>query len=260
MNGQLNSHEMWRNKFSRFTREWGLAISVVALALIWLILVGSTWAMADDSEKGEDEFSFNWLDTDKKIYVLQNRKFLKAGHPLISGMVGVGFSNPYRTTYNLDPRLTYFISESWALEVFYTYTSNKSNSTFDALVTASSSAIPLIREIRGQYGAFLQYIPWYAKINVFNTILHFDWYFGAGAGQVQSYVDTRSNKTAASNFVQQDKLGLFFNTGHYYHITQNFDVRIDVTGAFYQAPINGLTGETSWYSNYNFGFGVGLKL
>jgi len=140
-------------------------------------------------------------------------------------------------------------------------TSNIPNGTFRALTVASgSSALPQIREIRAQYGGAIQYVPWYAKINVFNTILHFDWYFNFGAGGIQSFVDTRTNASVAPALVQQDLMGLFFGTGHLYHLSQSFDVRIDVTGAFYQAPINGLTGESAWYSNYNFGIGVGFKL
>ena len=208
----------------------------------------------------DDEYSFNWLDTDKKIYVLQNRKFLKAGRVLLSAMGGVGFSNPYRSTYNVDPRFTYYLSESFGVEVFYTFTSNSPNNTFQALASSNGASIPSVREIHGQYGGDIQYIPWYAKINVFNTILHFDWYFNAGVGQIQSFVATQTSFSAPPSLVQQDLTGLFLSTGHLYHLNTWFDVRIDVTGAFYSAPIKGLAGDTSWYSNYNFGVGVGLKL
>jgi outer membrane beta-barrel protein len=177
-------------------------------------------------------------------------------------MGGIGFSNPYRSTYNLDPRLAYYATESLGIEVFYTLTQNTSNSYAQALFDASGSgtAIPKIREIRGQYGAMIHYVPWYAKINVFNSILYFDWYFGAGAGMVQSYVDTRASKSDAPNYLQQDQFALFFSTGHQYHLSQKIIFRIDVTGAFYQAPINGTTGDSSWYSNFNFGLGLGWRI
>jgi len=47
----------------------------------------STARSSDSRSKGssdDDEYNFNWLDPEKKIYVLQNRKFLKGGHVLLS--------------------------------------------------------------------------------------------------------------------------------------------------------------------------------
>jgi outer membrane beta-barrel protein len=260
---------------SMTSREIGVSVFLTAAGLGWLGLVACAWAgqpelpdfeggsreSAHRAKSEDGEYDFNWLDPEKKIYVLQNRKFLKSGHALLSVMGGIGFSNPYRSSYNVDPRFTFYISESFGIELFYTYTGNYENSTFRALTVASgSSALPQIREVRSQFGGAIQYVPWYAKINVFNVILHFDWYFNGGVGDVQTFVDTRVNVSSPSRFVQQDLMGLFISTGQLFHITQSFDVRLDVTGSYYQAPINGLTGETSWYSNYNFGIGAGLKL
>ena len=35
-------------------------------------------AASGDGSNSDDEYNFNWLDPEKKIYVLQNRKYLKA--------------------------------------------------------------------------------------------------------------------------------------------------------------------------------------
>ena len=53
-----------------------LGLQVVFIAL-------TTLAQAAD----DDEYNFSWLDPDKKIYVLQNRKYRKAGRVMFSGML-----------------------------------------------------------------------------------------------------------------------------------------------------------------------------
>ncbi len=249
---------IWRMKLGQLTRDWGLSIVVTLLALLWISFVASSWAQAVELEKS-DEYHFDWLDSDKKIYVLQNRKFLKGERLEFSLTGGIGFSNPYRSTWVIDPRLSYFFSESWGIEFFYAFLNQSPNSTFQALTLASSSAIPQIREISAQTGVLIQFVPWYAKINVFNKILHFDWYFGLGTGTVKTNVYS-SVKINDSIQTQENLLAFFFSTGHLYHLNQSFDVRLDITGAHYQAPINGLTGDSSWYSSYNFGIGLGFKL
>jgi outer membrane beta-barrel protein len=260
MESQPKSHWMWRVNYSRFGRDYGLGVLLTLFSILWLLLMATTWAEAGDSVSADEEYSFNWLDPDKKIYVLQNRKYLKGGHALLTAMGGVGFSNPYRSTYNLDGRLAFYINETWGIEGFYTVINNSENNTVKALAVAAPTTLPAIREIRSQYGGMIHYVPWYAKINVFNNILYFDWYFGAGAGTLSTFVDTKTKVSDAPAYVQQDIFALFVATGHQYHLSQHFVFRVDVTGAFYQAPINGTTGESSWYSNYNVGLGLGWRL
>ncbi len=248
-------------------QKWNLKLNKWAFNLsVFFLLSGVGFlARADDSRSREtdsdkEEYNFNWLDPDKKIFVLQNRKYLKKGHPFLSVLGGVGFSNPYRSTVNLEPRLSYFMSEYWGVDFFYTQIFNSSNSTFQALSVAAPNTLPFIREIRAQFGGEIYYVPWYAKINVFNSIIYFDWYFGLGAGSVQSFVNTTQTSGAAANYVQDNLLGIFLSTGHLYHVSESFIVRMDMTTALYSAHINGLTGDSTWYSNINFGLGIGWRL
>lgn len=208
----------------------------------------------------DEEYRFDWLDPDKKIYVLQNRKYRKARKLLLSGALGLGLSDPYRTTYTFDPRIAYYISENWAVEAFYTFSMSNENSTFDALVNASPSTLPVIRKVNSQIGLLAQWSPWYAKINVFNSILYFDWYFAAGLGLLRTEIDTRASATDPNNFVSQDRLGFFIGTGHQYHLSEGTIFKIDFTGAFYQAPVFGNSGGNTWFSNFNITFGIGARL
>ena len=221
-------------------------------------MVAASWA--DASEGGADEYNFSWLDPDKKIYVLQNRKFTKALHPLLSVMGGAGLSNPYRISYVLDPRLSFYFNESWGIEGFYSMSSNSENSTYSGIKLASPNALPVVREIRSQYGGLIHWAPWYAKINVFNTILYFDWYFTAGGGMIHAALDKRANSSAAPVYADQNLAAFFLGTGHLFHLSNHFDFRLDFTSAIFKAPNNGDSGVESYYSNQSFLAGLGLKI
>jgi outer membrane beta-barrel protein len=232
-----------------------LKTMLVFIALFWMAMIAASWADA-----AEEEYSFNWLDPDKKIYVLQNRKFEKAKHPLLSVLGGVGISNPYRGSFLVNPRLAFYFTETLGLEGFYTLSSNTENSTYAGLKLASPNALPVVREVRSQYGALLHWAPWYAKINVFNSILYFDWYFTLGGGMLNAQLDKRTNSTSAPTYVTQNLTALYLGTGHLFHLNRYLDFRIDYTSSIFKAPNNGDSGVESLYSNQDFSLGLGLKI
>jgi outer membrane beta-barrel protein len=248
----MKSHGIWRER----ARMWAFKVGIALAAALWLAVMAASWADAAE----DDEYNFNWLDPEKKIYVLQNRKYLKANHLMLSGMVGPGISNSYRNTYAFDFRVAYHLSEAFGIETFYSFLANRENNTFEALKQAAPTTLPVVREIRSQFGILGQYVPWYAKINVFNNIIYFDWYFSGGLGSLSSALDTRRNKNDPENFVYENLFALYLGTGHRYHLSQTLHMRLDFTGAFYQAPLFGTSGDNSWYSNYTVGVGLGLKL
>ncbi len=239
---------------------WGFRLGWITLAGLWVTLMAASWAQAAPTAEKDSEYNFSWLDPDKKIYVLQNRKYTKAGHAMFSAMGGVGWSNPYRNVRTVDPRVSFYFSEDFGVELFYSINFNSTNTTFSALEQESPNALPHIREIRSQYGALLHWVPWYAKINVFNQILHFDWYFSGGAGRIHSFLLDKNSISDPFTETLDDRFALFAGTGQQYHLSQDFLVRLDFTGAFYQAPVLGTAGESAWFSNYNFGIGLGYRL
>jgi outer membrane beta-barrel protein len=221
------------------------------------VIAAGLLAMAAPALAAEDEYNFSWLDPDKKIYVLQNRRYLKANRFLVSATVGTGFSNPYRTVYTVDPRIAYYLSEAFGVELMYQLGRNSANGTAQALQTSSPNAPPIVREIKSTLGGLVHYVPWYAKINVFNNILYFDWYFTAGVGSLRTEV----NSLAAPNtYTSDDRVAVLAGTGHQYHLSNQLTVRLDLTGAFYSAPVFGKTGSSAWFSNYVFGIGLGYRL
>lgn len=242
----MKRHGNWRVG----TGKW---VGILGLLLFMLNAFSAFNAAA------EDEYNFSWLDPDKKIYVLQNRKYQKAGKVLLSAMVGPGWSNPYRDTFNIDPRLAFYFSENWGIEAFYTVIRNSENTTYTALKKTAATTIPVVREVTAQYGALVHWAPWYAKINFFNWILYFDWYLEGGFGNVNTQVDLNTAAAGKPNFQQQNKFAVFVGTGHQFHLSHHFVARLDVMGAYYNAQPLGNTGDSEWFSNYNFTFGIGFR-
>ena len=102
---------------------------------------------AEESQKGE--YNFNWLDPDKKIYVLQNRKYLKTNRVLFSGMTGVGTSNAYRKVYNFDFRMAYSFSEEFGIEGFFQFSKNSVVKIYSPNPLAGSS-LAIIPKYEGE--------------------------------------------------------------------------------------------------------------
>lgn len=236
-------------------------LSICAAALCITASASSYAAPANSAKSDDEEYNFNWLDPEKKIYVLQNRKYLKTERLLLSLMVGKGLSSPYRTVYTVDPRIAYYFNETWGIEAFYTFGFNSPNVNDRQLNLASPSAFPEVREINSVIGGMVHYVPWYAKINVFNQILYFDWYFAAGLGNLSSDVVFRNNNSGTVTTTPDSRVALLLATGHQYHVSQNFTVRLDVTGAYYRAPlsIGANSAESTTFSTYNFSLGVGFR-
>lgn len=251
-------------------------ILLILIAILWLVVIAVSWVGAEDSAhaddaapatassssaSSDDEYNFNWLDPEKKIYVLQNRRYLKAHRALLSLMIGPGLSNPYRNTFNVDPRVAYYFNEQWGIEGFYTVSFNTPNEAVQALADATPTTLSVAHEVRGEGGALVHWVPWYAKLNFFNKILYFDWYLEGGGGEVNwSAFGTGTSTAAAQVIGSLGRPAAFAGTGMQFHLNENLAVRLDFMGAYFTAPIEGVTGDTSWFSNYNFGIGLGVRL
>lgn len=249
-----------------------LMLGLLLGAAIWLFIIAVSWASSDaraeesdvrSSSSGsgaEDEYNFSWLDPDKKVFVLQNRKYLKKDRVMVSVLGGPAISNAYRNSFGVGPRVGYYFDETWGFEGFLTGFTNSQNGTFRQLTLATNNVIPVVREIKVQGGFLLHYVPWYAKINVFNSIIYFDWYFEGGLGGIASELDTRTHATKAPAITKQNFMAGYLGTGHLFHINDSFLIRLDFMGAFYQALDGGTSGRQTLFSNYLFGLGAGFRI
>jgi outer membrane beta-barrel protein len=254
---QLNDSTVGANTVSGRALAWRV-LGVIGI-LGWLALMAYSW-VEDANASDDPEYDFSWLDPDKKVQVLQNRRYRKALHPMISVLGGPVSNDPFRTSYVVDPRVTFHLSEQFAFEGFYSLYFNSENTFFDALSQTSPNALPTMRESRSRYGGLFQWSPWYAKINVFNAILYFDWYFSVGAGVLNTALDLRESTSDAASFKDESNFAIFASTGHQYHVNEWLKIRMDVTSAFYNTTIARGGTEKDWFTDTAFTLGLGVRL
>ncbi len=236
-------------------------------ALAWFLGAPQFASAQATGSSEEDAFTdtrnitrFDWLDPEKEVYVVQNRKYQKAGHLSLSVMGGLGLSNPYRTSAVIDPRLGYFFKEWIGIEGFYGFQFHTPNGTQEALEYASPNALPVVREIQSYIGGQVVFAPIYAKLNLFDTIIYLDWLFSVGAGVLQTRVNTKTQVGAPDIFVAQTLFSPMISTGHMIHVSKSFYFRWDLMGSIYSAPSFGTTGTSVLNSAFQLTAGIGARL
>lgn len=239
--------------------NWVIKLLLVLMAALWLSVVAASWSEA--AEDPDNEYNFSWLDPDKKVSVLQNRKFRKANRALLSLNLGLADTNAYRKSYAIDPRLAYYFSESWGVEAFYSIFSNSKNSTAEALESTGASSRPDVVEIKNQVGVLLHWVPWYAKINVFNTVLYFDWYFTGGLGTMNAdMIAGGASQTAGLANSTKSLTAYHLGTGQLFRVSDNFIVRLDFRNSWFKAPSRAVTGNEILFNSTTFQLGLGIML
>ena len=225
---------------------------------LWLGFLGTLWGSS--ARAADDTYQFDWLDPDKKIYVLQNRLNEKRNHLFIEAMGGFGFSNAFRSSYNIDGRVSFFFHEMFGVEGFAMYSFHRPNNNQDAIEASSPTRLPSVRELLGRYGAHFVVSPFYGKFNFFNAIVYYDWHVHAGLAYVQSRVDMNEIAGNAPNYVGQNLVAGSVGTGQRFYIKKRFVIRWDLTTFIYRAPILGVTGTKATYSDVNLNIGFGVKI
>lgn len=229
-----------------------------------LTILTSTQAIAApddpviDSER--DEYDFSWLDPDKKIYVVQNRKYLKGGHFELSTNYGVGMGETYRTQRQWNGRATFYFSEHWGISGIYFANFNSENETMAQLKNVSN-VVPAVRDTTRYFGGSIWWLPFYGKINLFNQIFYIDWHFELGFGSATTEVDLNTRSTG-DPIIEESSHGAFhWGSGWKFFITRHWSARLDFLSTYYKAP-NALRGtvsgsEDDTYDNYYLTLGLG---
>ena len=229
---------------------------------LFLILVSliSMAAVADEKSL----YRFSWLDKDKEIYVLQNRKFRKDGKVYL-GITGAKTMNgAFINAYGGTGRAGYFFREDWGVELVYGKTSGSENDT--AKGVKEQTTVPYYRKIDSYVGGMVMWSPFYSKINTFNRIFYFDWMFGLGAASVTTK-DNRNKFTPGAKenaLTTESNMGVLWDTGLRFYINESWSIRADITGLHYSAkktkqpggPGKALSSSSLMFSNYDLGIGL----
>jgi len=228
-----------------------------------LLFFASSQALAAPDDPGmdseRDEYDFSWLDPDKKIYVVQNRKYQKGNRFELGTGYGVGMGESYRTQRQWNVRATYYFSEHWAISGIYFSNFNSENDDY-AQIKAINSTVPVVRDTHNYFGGSIMWLPFYGKINMFNQIFYIDWHFELGFGNASTEIDL--NRSAQGNpVIEASSHGaLHWGSGWKFFINRHWGARLDFLSTYYKAP-NGLNGsvtgsEDQTYDNYYLTLGV----
>ncbi len=128
-------------------------------------------------------YEFKWLDEGEKVYVIQNKEYLKAGGIGIDISLIDSNSSPYQDTNGYSLALAYYLSENWSVDFTYKSYNNSNSADLSNLLNYPKGEVkPLMRRIDTAKLIHFNWIPFYGKINTFNKIFFFDWGLGLGYG------------------------------------------------------------------------------
>lgn len=211
------------------------------------------------SEK--DIYEFLWLDPDKEVYVLQNRKFRKDNHLYVNLGGGITTSGAFVDATALQGRIGYFVTEDIGLEGIYSKNSGKENDTALGVRNPGGAGSKPFRRIVDSYmGAMVLWSPFYSKINTFNKIVYMDWIFGLGYAQLKEH-NNQLELPSGSNDTTQTALshaGLVWDVAMKFYIDESFSIRTDLTAIHYSATKVNSVG-TAINSNFDATIALGYS-
>lgn len=214
-----------------------MSLRLPIFLLIFAGFIGNAFAEEAKPENGKDEYDFSWLDPEKKIYVVQNRKYTKAQKVELAINGGIGIGEPYRTRRIVLPRLFYYFNESWGFSFLAGFNKNAENDNLSQLRLTNTNVIPVVRDVQTFYGGSAVWLPFYGKINMFNQILYMDWHFELGLSQVTSEIDLNITKNDPPKLNEANYTAWHFGTGMKFFITRHIAARLDYLMVNYKAPV-----------------------
>jgi outer membrane beta-barrel protein len=212
------------------------------------------------SEK--DIYEFSWLDPDKEVYVLQNRKFRKVSHLHLNLGGGITTSGAFVDATAIQGRVGFFFTEDFGVEGIYSKNSGKENETALAVRPSPGAAgsKPFRRIVDNYTGAMVLWSPFYSKINTFNKIVYMDWIFGLGYAQVKEHNNRLELPSGASDTTQtyESHGGIMWDVGMKFYIDESFSVRTDLTAVHYSA-VKATSTASAYYANFDATLALGYS-
>ncbi len=238
---------------------------IVLFLLLAQLFIGTTITHAQDGQdpdEYEEDYDFSWLDPDKKIYVIQNRKYLKGKHLELMLGLGPNLSGPYSDGTAITGRAAYYFNEKWGVSLLFAGQSNSVSDTLTELQSVSNS-FPGIRDVTSFFGGSVIWVPFYGKLNLFNKIFYIDWPLELGLASVWTEADLNTRVGSSANIISTTHTGFYWSTGFKFFLSRMFAIRMDAIGLYYSAPqiFDGtIQGENKTYDNYYLTFGLSIHL
>lgn len=210
-----------------------------------------------------DTYNFSWLDPDKEVYVLQNRKYRKNGRAYANVGAGITTSGAFVSSNNIQGRIGYFFKEELGFEFLYSMNSGAENATAKSVRNeGSSGSVPFRRIVDNYYGAMLMWSPFYSKINTFNTVVYVDWLFGLGYASLTETNNRDEFVNGATSAIptQESHGGLMWQAAMKFYLNDSFDIRLNVATVHYKAQKASVdTAEEAWNTNYDMAVTLGYS-
>jgi outer membrane beta-barrel protein len=205
------------------------------------------------SEK--DIYEFSWLDQDKEVYVLQNRKFRKVDSLYVNVGGGITTTGAFVDATAIQGRLGYFFTENFGFEGLYSKNSGEENETAKGVRNnngGGSGTTPFRRIVENYYGVMGLWSPFYSKLNTFNSIVYMDWIFGLGYGQLKEHNNKLriQNNSPAFEGIEtvESHSGVLWTAAMKFYVSEDWSIRADLTGFSYSTD-NISTAGTSYQTN-----------
>ncbi len=206
-------------------------------------------------------YKFNWLDEDEKVFVIQNKEYVK------SKRLGLDFnflksdSSAYQSTNGFTGAMAYYFNEEFSLDFTYKHYMNRDNVDYQNLKKAfpTTTMSPLLRKIDSAMLVHLNWIPFYGKINTFNSIYYFDVGMGLGLGQFKTSSNYKTYQTASEAYEQEANSGFDGRVFFKFHFTQNFNFGFEYSYTGLKAIMSADKKETMIYYN-DLMIGIGFLL
>lgn len=204
-------------------------------------------------------YDFSWLDKDKEVYVLQNRKFRKNGKLTVGLTLGKSTNGAFIDSYEGNILASYFFKEDWGLEFVYTTANGSLNKTHDSVKGQGAKAF--YKKVDTAMSFLLMWSPFYSKINTFNKIFYYDWLFGVGLANI-STLDNRNEATANANsneLTSESSTALTWTTGLRFYISDSWSTRFDFRAIHNNSEIQVSDTETDERFIHYYNFNIGLN-
>lgn len=174
-------------------------------------------------------YDFSWLDQDKEVYVLQNRKFRKKNNFYVGATFGKSTNGAYIDSMDLNVLAGFYFSEQFGFEVSFNKADGQTNKTFDSI--EGQKAVPFFRKIDSSIDALFLWSPFYSKTNLFNKIIYYDWQFGLGLTSVNT-LDNRNDfsTSTGTGLTKESAIGLSWISGIRFYVTESWSMRLDFRG------------------------------
>ena len=208
---------------------------------------------------------FSWLDPDKEVYVLQNRKFRKKRSLFVSGGGGKTLSGAFVKSTQLQVRMGFFFKEEYGMGLLYSKNKGKKNTTAESVY--ANNSIPFHRIVEDYQGAMFLFSPFYSKANFFNQIFYYDFIIGLGYGKLNES-NNRGELNNRGKLNEEEPLrtkeshnGPLMDLGLKFFITPYLSTSLNANAFYYQAKSGKKDNSKEiWYSHWDLTLSVGLTL